>query len=72
MKRTRFFSVFLLLTLLVSLFAAPTASALEDPAIEAGAALLVDANTGAIAYAKNEHQEMYPASLTKIMTGLLV
>ena len=72
MKRTRFFSVFLLLTLLVSLFAMPTASALEDPDIQAGAALLVDANTGAIAYAKNEHQEMYPASLTKIMTGLLV
>ena len=72
MKRTRFFSVFLLLTLLVSLFSMPTAAALEDPDIQAGAALLVDANTGAIAYAKNEHQEMYPASLTKIMTGLLV
>ena len=72
MKRTRFFSVFLLLALLVSLFVTPTASALEDPDIQAGAALLVDANTGAIAYAKNEHQEMYPASLTKIMTALLV
>lgn len=72
MKRTRFFSVFLLLALLASLIVTPTASALEDPDIQAGAALLVDANTGAIAYAKNEHQEMYPASLTKIMTGLLV
>ena len=72
MKTNRFFSVFLLLALLVSLFVTPTASALEDPDIQAGAALLMDANTGAVVYAKNEHQEMYPASLTKIMTALLV
>ena len=32
----------------------------------------MDANTGNIVYAKNEHQELYPASLTKIMTALLV
>ena len=32
----------------------------------------MDANPGAIVYAKNEHQELYPASLTKIMTALLV
>ena len=44
----------------------------EDPDILAKAALLVDADTGAVAYAKNEHQELYPASLTKVMTALLV
>ena len=70
MKTRRFLSVFLLLALLVSLFAVP-AQALEDPDIQAKAALLVDANTGAVVYAKNEHQELYPASLTKIMTALL-
>ena len=77
MKAKRFLSVFLLFVLLVSLTATPFAAAEEptlpeDPDIQAKAALLVDANTGAIVYAKNEHQELYPARLTKIMTALLV
>lgn len=71
MKTKRFLSVFLLVILVISLFAVPTAAALEDPNIQAGAALLVDANTGKIVYSKNEHKQMYPASLTKIMTTLL-
>jgi len=76
MKATRFFSVFFLMALVVNLLAFPV-SATEtslpaDPDIQAKAALLVDANTGNIVYAKNEHQELYPASLTKIMTALLV
>lgn len=76
MKNRRFFSVFLLLALLCSLAATPLSAAaepvVEDPDIQAKAALLVDAHTGAVVYAKNEHQELYPASLTKIMTALLV
>ena len=79
MKTKRFFSVFLLVALVMSLWAVPFASAdakeapvlPEDPDILAKAALLVDYNTGEIVYAKNEHQELYPASLTKIMTALL-
>lgn len=74
MKATRFFSVFLLLALLANLLVLPAAAAElpEDPDIQAKAALLVDQNTGNIVYAKNEHDELYPASLTKIMTALLV
>lgn len=76
MKATRFFSVFFLMALVVNLLAFPVsaaeASLPADPDIQAKAALLVDANTGNIVYAKNEHQELYPASLTKIMTALLV
>ena len=71
MKIRRFLSVFLLAVLTVSLWASPRASALEEPDIQCKAALLVDAHTGAVVYAKNEHQELYPASLTKIMTCLL-
>ena len=71
MKTRRFLSVFLLVVLTLSLWTAPQAAALEDPDIQAKAALLVDAETGVVAYAKNEHQELYPASLTKIMTALL-
>ncbi|WP_022762998.1 D-alanyl-D-alanine carboxypeptidase family protein [Butyrivibrio sp. AD3002] len=41
------------------------------PQIGAEAAILMDANTGTILYAKNIHEELYPASTTKIMTCLL-
>lgn len=71
MKINRFLSVFLLAALTMALLASPRAAALEPPEIQCKAALLVDAHTGAVVYAKNEHQELYPASLTKIMTCLL-
>lgn len=79
MKTKRFFSVFLLALLVMNLWAVPLAAAdetekpvlPEEPDIQCKAALLVDANTGLPVYAKNEHQELYPASLTKIMTALL-
>lgn len=41
------------------------------PEISAEAAILMDANTGVILYAKNIHEKLYPASTTKIMTCLL-
>ena len=77
MKTKRFFSVFLLLALMTSLLCTPVAHADEPTLPEdfgalAKAALLVDPDTGDVAYALNEHQELYPASLTKIMTALLV
>ncbi|HXW84629.1 MAG TPA: D-alanyl-D-alanine carboxypeptidase family protein, partial [Candidatus Binataceae bacterium] len=40
-------------------------------ALDARAALLVDAKTGAVLYSFNEHQKMQPASLAKIMTFFL-
>ena len=72
MKTYRFFSLFLAVFLSLSLLATPKAAALEAPEIHATAALLMDAQTGNIVYAQNEHQELYPASTTKIMTALLV
>ena len=77
MKTRRFFPLFFALLLGFSLLC-PAAAAEEDPVLPPApelncqAALLMDHNTGSIVYAKNEHQEMYPASLTKIMTALLV
>lgn len=35
------------------------------------AAYMVNTDTGTVIYAKNEHQSMYPASLTKIMTAVI-
>ncbi|MCH5254429.1 MAG: D-alanyl-D-alanine carboxypeptidase [Lachnospiraceae bacterium] len=41
------------------------------PEVSAQSAILMDADTGVILYAKNIHEELYPASVTKIMTCLL-
>ena len=72
MKFKRFISVFLLCACLTGLFLTPAAGALEVPDIQAKAALLADVNTDAVAYAKNIHEKNYPASLTKVMTALLI
>lgn len=73
MKTKRFLSVFFLVLLLAELLAVPAQAArVSEPSVEAKAALLVDRKTGAVLYALNEHDELYPASLTKIMTCLLV
>lgn len=44
----------------------------EPPAIESGAAFLMEARTGAVLYAKDPDGKHYPASITKLMTALLV
>ena len=77
MKTRRFFSVFFLLVLAASLALTPVSAAEGDggvtpPELHCEAMLLVDANTGKAVYEKNAHERMYPASLTKIMTALLV
>lgn len=41
------------------------------PTVNAEAAILMDANTGVILYAKNIHEKLYPASTTKILTCLI-
>ena len=43
----------------------------DGPAIGAAAAILYEANTGTILYAKDIHSEQFPASITKVMTALL-
>ena len=43
----------------------------DGPAISAHSAILLEANTGTILYAKNIHDKMYPASTTKLMTCLI-
>lgn len=73
MKTKRFLSVFFLALLLMGQLAVPARAAkTPDWEVQAKAALLVDRKTGAVIYALNEHDELYPASLTKIMTCLLV
>ncbi len=44
----------------------------EDLDVDAKAALIVERNTGRIIYEKNSTEENYPASVTKILTAIIV
>ena len=79
MKTRRFFSFFLLLALTARWPWSPlpprtewACGGLAPPELHCEAMLLVDAHTGKAVFEKNAHEQMYPASLTKIMTALLV
>ncbi len=70
MKKYRFLS--LLLAGLMALALTVPAAALEDPQPHARAVVIVDGDSGEVLYDFNARQRMYPASITKIMTSLVV
>lgn len=43
----------------------------EGPTVEGEAAIVMEASTGTVLYEKNADEQLYPASITKIMTALL-
>lgn len=59
------------LILAVLLVCVPAAEAVELP-VEAKAALLMEKETGQVLFAENKHEKLEPASVTKVMTLLLV
>ena len=61
-----------LLPLPVRAAEAPAANPAGAPAVDAGAAVLMERETGAILYEQNPHDKLEPASVTKVMTLLLV
>lgn len=79
----RFFSFLLTLIILFTFFINTSFDILADnedvasvpwpayPDIYAEAGVLIEASTGTVLYDKNCHQQMYPASITKILTTLL-
>ena len=78
MKKT-FFSVCSVLVLLAGILFGPVlpglrASAFQptDFEVSAEGAMLVSLDTGGVLYQKNIDQRLYPASLTKIMTAVLI
>ena len=64
-----------LLTLIVAGFAGPTPAGAQSPppsgASPAKAWILVDADTGKVLDAFDEHEALPPASTTKLMTALV-
>lgn len=70
MRRNRNRALCALLLCAFLLLSAPRAFA-REPELASQAAILMDAETGQILYEKNAYEQMYPASITKILTGLL-
>lgn len=63
-KLTAFLIAAFILSSNLAVFAAP-------PQVSAPAAILIDSESGRVLYEKNADAKMYPASTTKVMTGLL-
>ena len=83
MKNRRFLSLFFALLVLCTAVLSPQAFAAEDAdegappsipeiSVEAKAALLIDPTTDEILDVQTIHEQLYPASITKVMTSLLV
>lgn len=67
--RTRVIS--LLLCMVLSAGTALPASAQGTLNLASETAVLIDADTGQVLYSKDMDRQMYPASITKVMTGML-
>ena len=63
-------AAFLTAAVLAAVLFPAQSGAVELP-VEAQAALLMEKTTGQVLYAKNEHEQLEPASVTKVMTLLL-
>lgn len=69
MKKLSLFLVFSLVILAQSHFVQAAGENIPD--IKSESAVMIDAKTGDILYKKNSTDQMYPASITKIVTGIL-
>jgi len=67
---SKFMALFMLVLLSVHLSAGLVKAEADDPVLTSEAAVLMDTQTGAILFGKNEETKMYPASLTKIATAI--
>lgn len=61
----------LLFTLSISLLIFPVCAEEPEIDVKAKSAVLMDVSSGKVLYALNEHEKLYPASVTKIMAMLL-
>lgn len=71
----RILTLLLCIVMITGMQVAPAFAAAEWPSyvsVEAEGAVLMDARSGAVIYGKNLHTAYYPASITKILTALIV
>lgn len=55
----------------VSITVEPLEELLPSPSLSAEGATVIEQKTGKVLYGKDEHKRLYPASTTKVLTGLL-
>ena len=68
----KFFVCLLLWLIIITMFV-PYALAMETHLeITSPSAILIELNSGKVLYEKNIHEKMYPASITKILTAIIV
>lgn len=72
MKKISLIVTFLVILSMFSEIAASALTFTPDITVYSEAAYLINMDTGTVIYEKNPDQKMYPASLTKIMTAILV
>lgn len=72
MLRKKLISIFLAVSLICTPALMVKASALTDDSVTAPSAVLMESSTGKILYEKNSHEQRPCASVTKVMTLLLV
>ena len=72
MKKYKIFIKIFSLALILMLLPIPKADAASDFSVSCRSAILVDVNTGQVIYEQSADSKQYPASITKIMTALLV
>ncbi len=71
----RLLILFLTITLTLGAFPLPAYAAPDWPsniAIQADGGIVIDADSGAVLFGKNLHETYYPASITKVLTALIV
>lgn len=68
-RKAVYFTLFFISIYLVQ---APSVSAASKPSVTARSAILMDADSGKILYSKNMKTQRMPASLTKVMTAMVV
>jgi D-alanyl-D-alanine carboxypeptidase (penicillin-binding protein 5/6) len=79
MRKTHFISIIFLLTFILSLITTPAfadsskSSEFEDfEEANCGSCLLVDMDTNTVLYGQDNDKKIYPASVTKVLTALVV
>ncbi len=68
---SRFFAVIMLISL-ATVFVGAAPTAVKPPEVAASAAILIELNTDSILMEKDADKKIYPASLTKVMSCLVI
>lgn len=59
-------------TIMVPYFSSIVYAQVAEPSVQSGGAIIIEADSGRVLYEKNPDTRYYPASITKILTALLV